>query len=75
MLTLVRATFDRNHPVPPPSSWWPDGSSAIAVCPNGHAAALADHEIRYDGVVTPSVGCPEDGCGFHDYVELDGWDP
>lgn len=57
----------------------PNGSAgAIFKCPNGHIGTLVDHEpdshsIDAEGVVSPSVVCPEDGCGFHDHVRLVGW--
>jgi hypothetical protein len=50
-----------------------EGWSALAVCPNGHAASLDDHTIADDGVVTPSVVCPTKDCGFHDSIKLEGW--
>lgn len=46
---------------------------ATMVCANGHYGALVDHTISQDGTVTPSVVCPVTGCGFHEYVRLDGW--
>lgn len=33
-----------------------------------------DHKIDSYGVVSPSVGCPNDRCVFHDNVILEGWD-
>lgn len=35
----------------------------------------ADHAIAEDGMVSPSVGCPNAPCAFHEYVRLDGWVP
>ncbi|KKM62202.1 hypothetical protein LCGC14_1523990 [marine sediment metagenome] len=26
-----------------------------------------------DGTVTPSLGCPNPACSFHEFVKLDGW--
>jgi hypothetical protein len=49
------------------------GWSAMAVCSNGHRGALDDHVIADDGTVSPSVVCPEKGCGFHDHIQLEGW--
>ncbi len=38
-------------------------------CPQcGAEGDLSDHDIDGDGVVKPSVECPE--CGFHDHIEL-----
>lgn len=42
-------------------------------CPNGHTASLADHDIAENGMVAPSVVCPEEGCTFHEYIQLEGW--
>lgn len=46
-----------------------------AVCGNGHRAMLDDHVISADGSVTPSLVCPEPGCGWHENVKLEGWTP
>lgn len=52
-----------------------DGVRGVGyTCPNGHAGVLA-HVIREDGTVQPSVVCPEDGCGFHEYIQLADWKP
>lgn len=63
-----------------PLTWWPvtrsDGrKSAMVTCGNAHIASLADHDIGLGGYVTPSLVCPEEGCGWHEWVRLDGWDP
>lgn len=42
-------------------------------CHKKHFAILDDHEIADDGMVTPSVICPETGCDFHEMVTLEGW--
>ena len=34
---------------------------------------LETHSISSDGTVSPSVVCPY-GCGFHEFVKLEGWD-
>ena len=53
-----------------------DGTrSASYVCPNGHEMVLINHTISLDGMVTPSVVCPQGGCGFHEYLLLQGWTP
>jgi predicted RNA-binding Zn-ribbon protein involved in translation (DUF1610 family) len=52
------------------------GRSASFTCPIcGQTAVLIDHEIAPDGTVSPSVVCPHDGCGFHEFIQLDGWQP
>lgn len=55
------------------SEKWPHLQTALVGCPKcGEAGSLAQHKIADDGMVTPSVVCPND-CGFHEYVKLDGW--
>lgn len=49
--------------------------SATMTCQHGHVASLVDHTIDANGVVSPSVVCPDDGCPFHTHVKLDGWQP
>lgn len=45
-------------------------------CPGcGTTASLEDHEIADDGTVTPSLVCQNEGCGFHENVQLSGWEP
>lgn len=60
-----------------PGTWkggqTPTGQTALFCCPNGHIGSLTDHEIGPDGKVTPSVVCPHDGCGFHEFIQLEGW--
>lgn len=51
-----------------------DGKVAIA-CGNGHMAFLdPEHQIADDGSVTPSLGCPEEGCDWHVFGKLVGWE-
>jgi len=65
-------------PIPQPSwnyIWgWEKRWTANFTCPNGHAGYLGDHTIAPDGTVSPSVVCPVEGCGFHDFIRLAGWD-
>lgn len=50
--------------------------TATVSCPDcGRGASLSDHEIAVDGKVSPSLVCPHDGCGFHEFVQLEGWKP
>lgn len=44
-------------------------------CTNGHIGTLMDHQITNDGTVSPSVVCPKDGCGYHEWIKLEGWTP
>ena len=46
---------------------------AEMTCANGHGLTLRSHAIDAMGVVSPSVVCPIQGCSFHEFVELDGW--
>lgn len=71
-LSVPKRSADRSQRGP---WWWPlDGRrSATMKCPNGHVACLDDYTIHDDGHVEPSVECPEAGCGFHEYVILEGW--
>lgn len=51
------------------------GRKASFTCPNcGQLGSLSDHEIAEDGTVNPSVVC-FNGCGFHDFIKLEGWQP
>jgi hypothetical protein len=53
-----------------------DGSqTAWFRCPKGHLGMLSAHTIGADGTVTPSVVCPTEGCGFHEYIKLKDWTP
>lgn len=47
--------------------------SAIFICPNGHELDLRKYEILSNGSVHPSVLCPIVGCGFNEFICLDGW--
>ena len=48
--------------------------SATVACPDcGQLCSLTGHNIDDNGVVTPSVVCPHDGCSFHDFIQLEGW--
>ncbi len=49
-------------------------TTARVTCPwCGVKATLEDHEIVDDGIVTPSVDCPNIDCDFHWIVALEGW--
>lgn len=59
-----------------PGTWVPLGeNNAMVTCRDNreHVATLSGHEIDEDGVVTPSLVCPYDGCKFHEWVKLEGW--
>jgi hypothetical protein len=57
-----------------PLSWRLVGSDdqVMVKCAKGHLASL-DHEIAADGTVTPSLGCPTEGCDWHEMVRLKDW--
>ena len=53
----------------------PNGKrTAITRCSNGHIGSLLNHTISNDGSVTPSVVCQHEGCNYHEYIKLDGWE-
>lgn len=65
-----------------PGTWTPapagmprERFKATVRCPDGHEMTLRAHVITDDGVVGPSLVCPERGCSFHEWVTLDGWAP
>lgn len=45
---------------------------AFARCPNGHYGTIGQtHVLNPESeLLEPSYVCPQDGCGFHDYVVL-----
>lgn len=48
--------------------------TATVSCPGCAASAsLSGHTIGPTGDVSPSLMCPFDGCGFHEFVTLVGW--
>ena len=48
--------------------------TATMSCPKcGQVASLSGHTINPGGAVNPSVVCPHEGCDFHEYVTLEGW--
>jgi hypothetical protein len=68
-------------------SWWVHESEdqqlafVLFECPNGHVGTLRHlhsgngHHINDRGSVQPSVVCPHEGCGFHEFVRLEDWIP
>jgi len=57
-----------------PGTWWPAGTAAQVLCPNGHSIFLLPevHTIRPNGEVSPSLVC--NGCDFHAFITLEGWE-
>lgn len=53
----------------------PPRPSVSLRCDNGHIAMLApQHRVHDDGTVWPSVGCSHEGCGWHVWATLEGWE-
>jgi len=46
-------------------------SKASFTCPNGHICDLTPYAILENGLVHPLVFCS--GCGFLEFVTLEGW--
>jgi len=87
MMVFTRHAFERrgqfDHEMPP-STWdYLDATEhfphvlAILNCPKGHGMMIVSriHAIDHSGAISPSVVCRHEGCGFHDHVRLDGWNP
>lgn len=55
-----------------PGEWARFAGRAVVGCPGCGASAPIDHGISAEGVVEPSLECPQ-ACGFHEMAELDGW--
>ena len=59
---------------PSPGCWWPLlPNGTLVTCPSCGATAALDHTVDDEGNVSPSLVCPADGCGFHEFVRLEGW--
>ena len=50
---------------------------AIICCTRGHQTRMTSkiHGVDGAGRVTPSYICTIPGCDFHEYIQLEGWDP
>ena len=59
-----------------PSYSYPPGD-LTPKCGNGHIGSLDrdEHTVDAAGVVTPSVVCPTDECGWHENIRLLDWPP
>ncbi len=74
---VVQRLKDKGFDVKPPFWFWWDeifrGQHALFyVCKNEHISPLSGFNIRPDGVVDPSLDCPD--CGYHIWGKLDLWD-
>lgn len=53
--------------------------SPVIVDPNGHYLSIHKYVVDPDGTVhghpgeMSSVKCPVPGCGWHEFVKLEGW--
>jgi hypothetical protein len=47
--------------------------SPVIVDIKGHFLSIHKHSIAQDGTVSPSVVCPVEKCGFHEFIRLEGW--
>ena len=63
-----------------PGTWFWEGVDRYIIlvfhCPKClHIFRFAKkiHSVAIDGIVTPSVVCPWEGCRFHEFVKLNGW--
>lgn len=67
----------------PPLTWdyWMWGATepyqrtAIVACDQGHVGTASPriHSIATDGTLTPSWVCPFEGCTWHEFARLEGW--
>lgn len=65
------------RPVPIPrgsgkGEWWEWHGQTWIRCPGCGAAGALSHSISNEGLVQPSVECPQT-CGFHEFVKLLDW--
>lgn len=59
-------------PTAPARGTWFRWGGLYVRCPEcGQIGSLSDHTIAADGIVTPSVQCPTEGCAWHEFVQLD----
>lgn len=72
-------TIQHDQELSKPNTWaifrYQSGRVQVVTrCANGHIGSLDDHEIDADGVVSPSVVCQKNGCDFHEFIQLEGWE-
>jgi hypothetical protein len=58
-----------------PGCWSVWRGQVWVICPKCGESAALHHDIADDGTVRPSLVCPFDGCGYHEYIRLLDWDP
>lgn len=73
---LREVKLDRAEKLPPPRGSYHKGADTLMCCPLCKCLSPIKqpvHAIDQEGVVAPSVVCPN-GCGFHAFVTLDKWE-
>ena len=76
---MTVTAYPRNtSPGMAPGTWSPiprtgKARTAFFRCPSCQNIAPLEHEIAADGAVTPPVVCPYEGCEFHEFIRLEGW--
>ena len=64
---------------PPSGHWKPCHPPTITkfqatkTCPDGHGMTLKGHRVESNGLLHPSVICPNPNCSFHEFVKLSHW--
>lgn len=59
-----------------PGTWKPasGGGKANITCPECHGSmSLNHHAVSNEGLVSPSLVCPNHHCTFAEWVHLDAW--
>lgn len=72
-------SIQRDQSLSKPDTWaifrYQSGRVQVVTrCGRGHIGSLDNHQIGSDGTVTPSVVCQHDGCDYHEFVKLEGWE-
>lgn len=53
--------------------WWSTGAGICISCPECSDTYYLDHDIKSNGVVSPSLMCPNVKCNFYRDVRLLDW--
>lgn len=83
MIHLARAHFGKESLPPLTWDYWRWGPperlrlTALVTCDKGHTGTASPdiHTISAEGVLSPSWVCPYEGCDWHEFAILDGWQP
>jgi hypothetical protein len=57
----------------PASDWRRWRGRVLVRCPGCREELPLDHTVRDDGLIEPSLDCPN--CPYHAYAKLVGWTP